>query len=193
MHMRRTVLAGFVFALGLLLAPAALAADPFKVDPVHSTVIFRVKHFGVGYIYGRFDQVSGTFAFDDNNPADSSLAMEVKTDSVDTNNPGRDKHLKGPDFFNVKEFPTISFKSKEVKKIDDQNYEVTGDLTLLSTTNPVTIKVERVGTAKGQRGGLRSGIEATFTIKRSDFGMKFMVGPVSDEVRVTVATEGVQQ
>jgi polyisoprenoid-binding protein YceI len=191
MKVSRLFRLALVLGLGLLLSPAASAADPFKVDSVHSSILFRVKHFGVGYIYGRFNQVSGTFAFDDNNPADSSIAMEVKTDSIDSNNPGRDKHLKGA-FFNVKEFPTISFKSKEVKKLDDQNYEVTGDLTMLGATNPVTIKVERVGTGKDPRGGVRSGIHTTFTIKRSGFGMKLMVGPVSDEVLVIVATEGAQ-
>jgi polyisoprenoid-binding protein YceI len=181
-----------VLVLALALPTAALAGDTYKVDPVHSTVLFKVKHFGVGYVYGRFNKFAGTVSFDDANPADSSIAVTVNTSSVDSGNQGRDQHLRGPDFFNVKEFPEVTFKSTAVKKIDDHNYEVTGDLTLLGVTKPITAKVERIGTATDPRGGQRSGIEAVFTIKRLDYGMKFMPDALGDEVTVTAALEGVK-
>jgi polyisoprenoid-binding protein YceI len=183
----------FTLALALVLGilpAAASAGDTFKVDPVHSTVFFKIKHFGVGYVYGRFNTFSGTLAFDDANSADSSIAVTVNTASVDSGNPGRDKHLKSPDFFNVKEFPDVSFKSTAIKKVDDHNYELTGDLTLLGVTKPITAKLERIGTGSDPRGGERSGIEAIFTIKRLDFGMKFMPQALGDEVTVTAALEG---
>jgi polyisoprenoid-binding protein YceI len=178
--------------LGLLAAGAtsARAADAFKVDPVHSMVFFQVKHFGVGHIYARFNQISGTFQLNDQNPADSSIEMQVSAGSIDSGNPKRDQHLRSPDFFNVKQFPDISFKSTQIKPLGDNVFEVAGDLTLLGVTKPIVTKVERIGVGRDMRGGSRSGIESTFTIKRSDFGMKFMVGPVGDEVRITVATEG---
>jgi polyisoprenoid-binding protein YceI len=189
MRMRPLVAAALL--AGLAAAPAR-AADTFKVDPVHSSLLFRIKHLNVGYIYGRFNAYSGTFAFD-RDPAQCSLTFEVNIDSLDTANADRDKHLKGPDFFNVKEFPTASFKSKSVKALDEKIYEVSGDLTLRGVTQPVTVRLERIGTARGMRGEVRSGIETTFVIKRSDFGMKYGLQLLSDEVRITVAVEGIQQ
>ena len=166
------------------------AADTYKVDGVHSSVIFRCKHLNVGHVYGRFNKFSGTFQFGDKNVAECALQMEVKADSVDSGNGDRDRHLKGADFFSVKEFPTISFKSTAFKQIDDNNYEVTGDMTLHGETKPITVKLERLGTGKDPRGGARSGWESTFTIKRSDFGMKFMLQGISDEIKIIVAVEG---
>src|ERR1700746_1587864 len=119
--------------LCMLLAAATLGsakADNYKIDPGHSTIIFKVGHFGVGNIYGRFDAFSGDFVFDSNDPTKDSVKLDINTDSVDSNAPDRDKHLKSPDFLNAKQFPTASFKSTEVKKVDDKNYEVTGDFTL---------------------------------------------------------------
>jgi polyisoprenoid-binding protein YceI len=189
--MRVRPLVAAALLAGLAAAPAR-AADTFKVDPVHSSLLFRIKHLNVGYIYGRFNAYSGTFAFD-RDPAQCGLTFEVNIDSLDTANAARDKHLKGPDFFNVKEFPTASFKSKSFKALDEKTYEVSGDMTLRGVTKPLTVKVERVGTGRGPRGEVRSGIETTFTIKRSDFGMKYGLQMLGDEVRITVAVEGVKQ
>ena len=112
-------------------------------------MVFRVKHLNIGHIYGRFNQYSGSFAFDDKNPADCKLEMEVKIDSIDSANGDRDKHLKGPDFFSAKEFPTMSFKATGMKASDEKNYEVTGDLTIHGVTKQVTVKLERIGTGQG--------------------------------------------
>jgi polyisoprenoid-binding protein YceI len=176
-----------------LVAAAPLRADTYRVDPVHSSVVFRIKHFNVGYIHGRFNQIAGTVTFDPNNPDKASFDLQVKADSIDTNNTARDKHLKGPDFFNVQEFPSITFKSKQVRPVSDRMYEVTGDLTLHGVTQPVTAKLEYVGTGKDPRGTERIGFETTFTIRRSEFGMKGMLGDIGDEVRITAAFEGVKQ
>ncbi|HZY85131.1 MAG TPA: YceI family protein [Gemmataceae bacterium] len=191
MRARSLVAAALFLGLAGAAAPAR-AADTFKVDPVHSSLLFRIKHLNVGYIYGRFNAFGGTFAFD-KDPAACNLTFEVNIDSLDTANADRDKHLKGPDFFNVKQFATAGFKSKSFKAVDEKTYEVSGDLTLHGVTQPVTVKLERVGTAKGMRGEVRTGIDTTFTIKRSDFGMKYGLQLLSDEVRITVAVEGIQQ
>jgi len=117
----------------------------------------------------------------------------VKADSLDSANADRDKHLKGPDFFNVKQFPTLAFKSTRVRALGDKDYEVTGDLTFHGVTRPVTVKLERIGTGKGMRGETRTGFEATFAIKRSDFGMKYLIPAVGDEVRIIAAVEGIRE
>ncbi len=156
-------------------------------------MVFRIKHFGVGYIHGRFDEAGGDFTWDDANPAGIALDIHVKAETVDTNNAKRDQHLKGPDFFNVREYPDIAFKSTQVRQLDANNYEVAGNLTLHGVTRPLTVKLEHVGAGKDPFGMYRNGFEATFVIHRSDFGIKAMPEGVGDEVRVTAAIEGLRQ
>jgi len=181
----------FVFLVTALLAAAPLrAADSYKVDPVHSTVIFRVNHMGTSWVYGRFDEVSGTFTVDEKSP---EFDISVNADSVDTNNKQRDTHLKSADFFSVKEFPTITFKSTSVTSTGEKKFDVTGDLTLHGVTKSITVPIEFVGAADSKQMGSRAGYEALFSVKRSDYGMDKMVGPVGDEIHLTVSFEGVKQ
>lgn len=184
-------------SLGLFLAalslPAGASAQSYAVDPVHSFFFFKVGHFGVGNVYGRFDAVSGTLAYDAAVPANDSLQIEVKTDSVDTNSAARDTHLKSPDFFNAQQFPTATFKSTSVKATGEKTFDVTGDFTLSGVTKPVVVPVTLIGLGKGPKGEPRIGAEAKFTIQRSDFGIKTFLPAVSDAVELTIAIEGVQK
>lgn len=182
-------------ALGLVLAwtSATRAADTYKVDSVHSTVLFRIQHLGVSYTYGRFDEPTGTFTVDEADLSKSSVEMQLQAGNIDTGNAKRDGHLKSPDFFNVKVFPTITFKSTAVKKSADNTYEITGDLTLHGVTKSVTLTMQHVGSAKSPMGDFRSGYEGTLVINRTDFGMSNMVGMVGDEVHLTISIEGVKQ
>jgi len=167
------------------LSAAAQAAETYAVDKIHSQVQFKVQHKGAGFVFGRFNDFSGSFTIDPKKPANSSVELTVQAGSVDTGFAKRDQHLASPDFFNAKQFPTITFKSKQVKVTGKQTAQVTGDLTLLGKTRPVTAQVRHTGTS-----GDLAGFEASFKIKRSDWGMKFMVGPLGDEVELTVAVEG---
>jgi len=168
--------------------------ETYKVDPVHTTAIFRIKHLGVTYFYGRFNETTGSFTLNTENPCEMLFDVQIKTDSVDTNAAGRNNHLKGPDFFNAKQFPTISFKSKSAQSSGENTYAVSGDLTLHGVTKPITAQMEFVGQGdKGRRFGYRAGFDATFTIKRSDYGMNFMQGMLGDEVTIMVGLEGVRQ
>ncbi len=172
-------------------APAAAVQEThtYNVDPVHSTVIFRIKHFGVSYFYGRFNSPTGNFSFDPEKPAESSFEITVKTANVDTHSPRRDGHLKSGDFFNAKQFPEITFKSTSVKKGRGDTLQVTGDLGLHGQTHQITIDLHHVGSRDTGKGQL-CGFETTFTIKRSDFGMKFMLEGVGDEVTLMIGLEG---
>ena len=175
--------------LGLLSVPT-LAAETYKVDPVHSSALFRVKHLGVSNYYGHFTDISGTFVLDEKNASACSVEVEVKTESVATHNEKRDQHLKSPDFFNAKEFPVLSFKSKQVKAAGKGIYEVTGDLTIRGVTKPLTTKVTLVGSGKGMQEEYRAGFETIFTIKRSEFGINYMPQGLGEEVQITVSLEG---
>jgi polyisoprenoid-binding protein YceI len=185
--------------LSLLLSLLAFAgttvaqADSFKIDPAHSAVMFKIGHFGVSNVYGRFDTFSGTFTLDQNDPSKDAVSVEIKTDSVDTNVPKRDKDIQGPDFLNAAQFPTATFKSTSVKKVDDKNYEVTGDFTLRGVTKPLTLNVQAIGSGPDPKGAFRTGWEATATLKRSDFEVKALVPAVSDEVSLIIAVEGIKQ
>ncbi|MGH7149285.1 MAG: YceI family protein [Planctomycetota bacterium] len=181
-----------------LLSPPAVpapapAAKTYKIDSVHSSALFRILHNNASYFYGRFTDISGTVVYDEANPAGSSVEVTIQADSVATGNGKRDEHLKSPDFFNAGEFPVLSFKSKGVKKGSGKGeFEVTGDLTIHGVTKPLTTKVVHTGTGQG-RGGEVAGFETTFTIKRTDFDMKHMVGPLGEEVQVTISLEGEKQ
>jgi polyisoprenoid-binding protein YceI len=179
------VIAGIVVS-----ASSTRAADTYKVDTVHSTVLFKIKHMNASYSYGRFNAIQGAFALDEKDPAKSSFDVTLKVDSVDTANAGRDNHLKGPDFFNAKQFPTISFKSKSIASAGKGVYDVTGDLTLHGVTKSVKVAVEPTGMGKDPRGRSIAGVEGAFRIKRSEFGMSGMLAGVGDDVLITISLEG---
>jgi polyisoprenoid-binding protein YceI len=174
-----------------LFAAAPAAADDYALDAAHTSVVFKISHIGLSYVYGRFDDVSGAFTIDQD-PAKSSFALSLKTESIDTNNKKRDEHLSGPDFFNVKQFPEIAFKSKSVKAIDG-GLEVTGDLTLHGTTKSVTFALKGGKTAEFPKGVKRTGYSTEFTVKRSDFGMDKMLEAVGDEVSIAISFEGTKK
>jgi polyisoprenoid-binding protein YceI len=184
-----------VWMLALMpgLASTARAADVYQLDAVHSSVVFRVKHMGVGYSVGRFNDISGTVTIDEQNMAATTMNIQIKVDSIDTNNAMRDKHLKNADFFDVEKFPMASFVSKSMKLVKDQTYEVSGDLTIHGVTRPVTLNMDRVGAGKDPKGVLRTGFEGSITIKRSDFGMNFMLGGISDDVWLLICFEAAKQ
>ena len=181
----------------LALAPLAMASksniaakETFNIDSVHSTAIFRVQHLGAGNFYGRFNELEGTIDWDaEDGP---SFDVSIKIESVDSGNEALDKHLKNADFFDAKQFPTMTFKSSGAKKMGD-NWKVTGEMTMHGVTKPVEVDMEFVGRADVGRGD-RVGFETTFTIKRSDFGMNWGVenGALGDATKIIVSLEGIK-
>lgn len=174
-------------------AAPARAGEVYKIDPVHSSVGFKVGHMGISNIYGRFNDVSGSVTFDKETPSKSAVEFTIPVESIDTRVEKRDQHLKSPDFFNAKQFPLMTFKSTEVKKSGDDLYQVTGNFTLRGITKAITVEFKKIGEGKGMQNEFRAGGETQFTIKRSDFGMAFMPQAISDEVTVTLAVEGIKQ
>ena len=190
----RTILPALALSLVTWLGAdrSGRAAETYAADPVHSSLVYRVKHMNTSFFWGRFDAIAGSFTLDDANPAESRFEFQVKADSVDTADAKRDQHLKSPDFFNVVQFPTITFKSQSIAKSGNA-YEVSGDLTLHGVTKPVAVRVVPTGTGKDMRGTPIAGIEATLNIKRSDFGMSKMIPAVGDEVWINVSIEGARK
>jgi polyisoprenoid-binding protein YceI len=181
-----------VVALVSAFVVSANAADTFKVDSVHSFVLFSVQHLGIANTYGRFNDISGTVVFHKDNPSKSSVELSVPIESLDTHNSIRDRSLNSPDFFNAKQFPTMTFKSTQVEG-SGETLKVSGDLTIRGVTKPLTVDFKKGGEGKGVFGEMRGGGETRFTIKRSDFGMNFQQGAVGDEVSIILSLEGVKK
>ena len=174
---------------------ASASADVYDVDGLHSSVIFRVSYMGVSNFYGRFNEVTGTYALDYADPSNSSIDITIPTESIDTANEGRDNHLRGADFFSAKEFPAIRFVGTSFDGVDDDTIRVTGDLTVRGVTESVTVDIDWVGERSDPRGGYRSGIDATMVINRSDFGVNYGVdiGVLGDETAIMIGITGMKQ
>jgi polyisoprenoid-binding protein YceI len=179
-------------ALTFAFSSAALAGD-YAADPVHSFVVFDVHHLEAGYVYGTFAGPSGAISYDAADLTQSSFDISVDVDSIDTRNANRDKDLKGPDFFDAKQFPAMKFKSTSVKKTGDNTMDVTGDLTLKGVTKSITVPMEITGTGKGMKGETRTGFRADFKIDRTDFGITADAAPViGNEIHIVVAIEAIK-
>ena len=188
------------YALSLaLLLPALASADPvvYKVDSDHSGIGFTVRHF-VSNVPGRFKDFDGVIKYDAQNPAASSVSFTVQAASIDTDNGDRDDHLRGPEFFDVAKFPTLTFSSTSVKAVDAHNLEVTGDLTMRGVTKKVILPVEVLGVMKGPRGE-KAGFETSFKLDRKEYGVNWNRvldnggAILGDEVKVTISIEADRQ
>jgi polyisoprenoid-binding protein YceI len=181
-------------ALATLLASGAHAAPAtYEIDSVHSAALFSVTHLGVGTAWGRFNAISGSFVHDAENPAGSRIEVTIDAESVDTANAKRDQHLRSPDFFDVKQFPEITFKSTKVEPIAAGDLEVTGELTFHGVTKTITVRADHVGEGKDPWGNYRKGYDVHFTFRRSDHGVTYMSGGLSDDVKVHFSIEGVRK
>jgi len=189
----RKGLTSVILGGAMLFGGQAWAADTYELDSVHSHAVFKIMHLGLANQFGRFNDISGTVVVDEKTPANSKVEITIKTDSVDTKNAKRDEHLRSPDFFNAKQFPTLTFKSTKVEAAGKDLYKVTGNLTLHGVTKPVTFTFKKTGEGKDPWGGHRIGGETTFTINRMDYGIAFMPDGLGKEVTLMLTFEGVKK
>lgn len=183
-------LLSLIAALGLL-ASAQAAPETFKIDPVHSTVNFSLRHI-VSKFTGGFTKLTGAVTYDAAAPEQSSVEATVEIGSLATANEKRDAHVLSPEFLNHAKFPTATFKSKSWKKTGAANFDVLGDLTIAGVTKEVTFKVELLGVGPGMGGATVSGWEASTVVNKNDFGV---VGPamlataLGENVTITLGVE----
>jgi polyisoprenoid-binding protein YceI len=173
------------------------ATTKWDLDPENSSVGFVCKHV-LSNVRGMFQKPSGTVTFDDATPANSKVNATIAASTISTGVEERDTHLKSADFFDVAKYPTITFVSSSVTKSSDTAYSVTGDLTMHGVTRPVTLAVTASAPFK-HAGGIRRGIEATTSVNRKDFGLRWEYpgeGPgivVGDNIKITIDAELVLQ
>jgi len=172
--MMRSIRASLFAALALVSAAAVAFASPvpYKIDPVHSEVGFKVRHFFTK-VPGRFNDFEGTILLDDKDLTASTVDVTIQTASIYTNNERRDKHLRSEDFFFAEKFPTITFKSTKVVLGEGQKFKIDGDLTMRGVTKPVTLDAELVGMGTVGMMGSRAGFEATTQVNRKDWGINW--------------------
>jgi polyisoprenoid-binding protein YceI len=153
-------------------APLFAAMETYKIDAVHSSVGFAVRHF-TSKVPGRFNRFEGTITLDPKDLSKGSVNVTIDAASIDTANEDRDKHLKSPDFFDVEKHPKMTFQSTRVKPMGPSKAQVEGNLTLRGVTKPVTLDVEILGFGPGFGGGFVGGFEARARINRQDFGVSW--------------------
>jgi polyisoprenoid-binding protein YceI len=191
----RTRILGILVLATALLSPAHAAEENYVIDTekAHAFVQFRIKHLGYSWLYGRFNDFSGSFTYDEGDPSKSHVEVVIKTASLDSNHAERDKHLRGKDFLDVNKFPEATFKSTSYEENGVNAATLTGDLSLHGATKPVTIAVSEIGHGPDPWGGFRRGFEGTTTIKLADFGIEKDLGPASREVELTLSVEGIRK
>jgi polyisoprenoid-binding protein YceI len=168
----------------------------WNIDPVHSNAQFKVKHMMISNVKGEFTSVKGSLQFDEQNLANSRVEAEIDATTINTREPQRDAHLKSADFFDVEKFPTLSFRSTQVSRKNDDELAVAGQLTIHGVTRPVTFTVEGPSApTKDPWGNTRIGLSATTRIHRKDFGLTWNAALetggilVGDEVTITLDVE----
>ena len=172
-------------------AQETLTGD-YTLDFAHTRVGFWARHAMVSKVRGQFNKFDGSVHLDAENPANSHIELTIQAASIDTRNPDRDAHLRSNDFFAMEEHPEITFRSTHVAKTSDNNYDVTGDLTIHGVTKPVVLKVTLLAFGPGMRGAQLSGWEAETSIKRTDFGVNGPPGAsaiLGDDVAISISVE----
>ncbi|MDQ0583662.1 YceI family protein [Streptomyces rishiriensis] len=149
---------------------AALTGD-YSIDPAHSTIGFVARHAMVTNVKGKFNDFTGSLHLDGTDPSKSSATIDVTMDSIDTGSADRDGHLKTADFFKTDEFPAMTFRSTSAQALGGDDYRITGDLTILGVTKPLSIDLEFNGAAKDPFGNERVGFEGKAEILRSAWGL----------------------
>lgn len=173
-----------------LFALSANAAESYKFDPHHTSVVWTANHFGFSNPSGKFSEVEGDLTLDEKNPAKSKVNVTIKMANLFTGYANFDNHLKGNDFFNIEKFTTATFVSKKVTISGKNTAKVVGDLTLVGVTKPVTLNVKLNKIAVNPISQKRTaGFTATALIKRSEFGIDYAVPSVGDSVKILIEAE----
>jgi polyisoprenoid-binding protein YceI len=190
--MKRLTAFAMIAGLSFFALPAS-AAD-YAIDPVHTQVMFSVSHLGFSHSHGRFADVTGSFSFDEKAPAAAAAEVKIATASLRMDDNAWEEHLKSGDFFNVAQLPEMTFKTTAVEVTGEKTGRVTGDLTLLGVTRPVTLDVTyNKGAVHPMSKKFTAGFSARGTLKRSDFGMTYGRPGVGDEVALLIEVEGTQK
>lgn len=185
----RTTFQAAIFSFSLLL----LGQDVYRVDPVHSDASFKIRHL-LSKTTGTFSKIDGTIVHYPNAIQKSSVVFTIESNSIDTNNEARDKHLRGDDFFDVQKFPELRFVStKVVAGSSSSELLVTGNFTLRGITKVITVPVTFLGSTPTPFKDIRAGFETMFKINRNEFGIVYGKGILGEDVEISLNVEAIKK
>ncbi|GAB4533562.1 MAG: YceI family protein [Anaerolineae bacterium] len=171
----------------------------WKIDPAHAQITFSVRHMMITNVTGRFEKFDGNVEFDEEDPINSRVEVQIEAASINTNEPQRDEHLRSPDFLNVEQYPYLTFKSKRIEKVDDTHGRIIGDLTIRDVTREVVLEAEYLGQVQSPWGAISAGFSARTKINRKAWGLTWNVALetggvlVGDEVAINIEMELIKQ
>lgn len=171
----------------------------WQIDPAHSHIAFSVRHMMISKVRGRFEKFNGTINFDEQNPAASTVDVEIDAASINTREEQRDGHLRSPDFLDADNYPKLTFHGKRVEQTSSDSGKLVGDLTIRGVTREVALDVEYAGQAKSPWGTTSAGFSASTTINRKDWGLEWNQALetggvlVGDKVKIDIELELVKQ
>ncbi len=189
------LLTSLILALAITTSAQAAENYAFDIKGQHAFIQFKVKHLGYSWLIGNFNTFTGSYTYDEANPANNSVTTEIDVASVDSNHAERDKHLRSADFFDVAKFPKASFTSTSFEDKGDGTAVLKGKFTLRGISKDIVFDVNQVGAGKDPWGGFRRGFSGTTTLHLSDYNMlkAGMLGPVAENVELFFSIEGVRQ
>lgn len=175
-----------------------MATTNWALEPTHSELQFKVRHMMISNVTGHFGKFNGTVTTEGSDVSTAKVNFTVDVDSISTNNEQRDGHLKSPDFFDAGSHPQLTFESTEMKKVDDENYKLHGNLTMRGVTKPVVLDVEYGGVINDPWGYTRAGFTVEGKVNRKDFGLAWSAMTetgglvVGDDVKIHANVEFVK-
>lgn len=185
----KSILASLITAVALVSAPLA-AVDRYEFDKSHTSILFFVEHMGLSEMQGEFRAFDGELLVDESDLTKSSVNVSIDAGSIDMDHDKLNTHLKSKDFFNVGNQAKLGFKSTKLEAKGENAFALTGDLTILGVTKPVTLDVTMKKLDSHPFAKVPAiGFHAEGVIKRSDFGMSYILGPVADVVKIRIDTE----
>lgn len=199
--MSKKILTALVFTMGMGGFLGSLnvqaATEHYTVDTkgMHAFVTFKIKHLGYSWLQGRFNTFSGEFNYDETNPENNSIKIDIDVTSIDSNHAERDKHLRSERFFDTKKFPKATFVSTGWKDTGNGKATLSGKFTLRGVTKDINLDVNYIGGGNDPWGGFRRGFEGTTTLQLSDYNMKEAnkLGPLAEDIKIWLSVEGVRQ
>lgn len=171
----------------------------WKIDPAHSEVNFTVRHMMISNVRGRFENFTGTVEFEPDNPANSSVEVQIEAASINTREDKRDNHLRSADFLDAENHPYLTFKSKRIEILDDSHGLISGDLTIRGVTREVVLETEFNGMSQSPWGFSSAGFSASTSINRKDWGLTWNMALetggvlVSDEIKINIELEIIEE
>jgi len=191
----KKILLTHLIAIGLIMVNTPSFAANYIIDTqgAHASITFKIKHLGYSWLTGRINQFSGKFNYDKNKITDSKINVNIDLSSIDTNHAEREKHIKSKKYLDTKSFSNVTFNSTKIIDKGNNKLEIQGNLNFHGVNKNIIINAIKIGSGNDPWGGYRIGFEGKTTLKLTDFGYTFDLGPASQDVELTLNIEGIRQ